>query len=56
MSKYFGTDGERPDRRRWRMQGGERVAAVCVQRRRAVGKAHTGYRNRIYNAECEVFL
>ena len=30
-----GSGGERPDRRLWRMQGGERVAAVCVQRRRA---------------------
>ena len=39
-------DGERPDRRRGRMQGGERVAAVCVQRSRADGKAHTGHRNR----------
>ena len=39
-------DGERCDRRRWRRKGAERVAAVGVQRRRAVAKAHTGHRNR----------
>ena len=33
--------GKRPDRRRWRKQGGERSAAVCVQRSRVDGKAHT---------------
>ena len=39
-------DGERCDRRQWRMKGAERVAAVGAQRSRAVGKAHTGHRNR----------
>ena len=38
--------GERPDRRRWRIKGGERVAGVGVQRSRSVGKAHTGHPNR----------
>ena len=38
--------GERCDRRLWRVKGAERVAAVGVQRSRAVGKAHTGHRNR----------
>ncbi len=90
MSKYFGTDGERPDRRRWRSQLGspqrrmafvgrgeakmlvefpacrkwksascastKRVAAVGGQRRCAVSKAHTGHRNRNYNAESEIIL
>ena len=28
------------------VKGAERVAAVCVQRRRSVAKAHTGHRNR----------
>jgi len=36
--------GKRPDRRLWREEGGERSAAVCVQRSRIVGKAHTGHR------------
>ena len=39
-------DGERADCRLWREEEGERVAAVGVQRRRAVAKAHTGHRNR----------
>ena len=39
-------DGERADCRQWREEGGERVAAVGVQRSRTVGKAHTGHRNR----------
>ena len=39
--------GERPDRRRWREEGGERVAAVGVQRSRSDGKTHTGHRNRV---------
>ena len=38
--------GERWERRLWREERPERVAAVCVQRRRAVAKAHTGNRNR----------
>jgi len=38
--------GERWKRRRWQRKGGERVAVVCVQRSRTVGKAHTGYHNR----------
>ena len=38
--------GERSERRRGREKRGERVAAVCVQRRRIVAKAHTGRRNR----------
>ena len=43
--------GERGDRCQWQMKGAERVAAVGVQRRRAVAEAHTGHRNRaIQNA------
>ena len=38
--------GERWERRQWREERPERVAAVCVQRRRTVAKAHTGHRNR----------
>ena len=38
--------GERWERRRWRIQRLERVAAVGVQRSRTDGKAHTGHRNR----------
>ena len=38
--------GERRERCRGQMQRPERVAAVCVQRSPAVGKAHTGNRNR----------
>ena len=38
--------GERWERRRWREERPERVAAVGVQRSRTVGKAHTGHRNR----------
>ena len=37
--------GERADRCQRQVKGGERVAAVCVQRSRSVGKAHTGHRN-----------
>ena len=36
--------GKRPDRRQRRKQGGERSAAVGVQRSRTAGKAHTGHR------------
>ena len=39
-------DGERCERRRWRMKGAARVEAVGVQRRRAFAKAHTGHRDR----------
>ena len=38
--------GERWERCLWQMKRPERVAAVCVQRRRTVAKAHTGHRNR----------
>ena len=38
--------GERWERRLWREERPERVAAVGVQRRRTVAKAHTGHRNR----------
>ena len=36
--------GKRGDCRRWREKGAERSAAVCVQRSRTIGKAHTGHR------------
>ena len=39
--------GERADRRRWRMQGGERVAGVGERRSRSVGKESTGHPNRV---------
>ena len=39
-------EGEQADCRLWREEGGERVAAVGVQRSCAVSKAHTGHRNR----------
>ena len=38
--------GERWERCLWQKKRPERVAAACVQRRRAVAKAHTGNRNR----------
>ncbi len=38
--------GERPDRRRGRIQGGERVAAVGERGRRIVANEDTGHRNR----------
>ena len=38
--------GERTERCQWQMKRGERVAAVDVQRRHTVAKAHIGYRNR----------
>ena len=38
--------GERRERCRGQMKRPERVAAVGVQRRRAVAEAHTGHRNR----------
>ena len=38
--------GERGDRCQWQIKEAERVAAVGVQRRRAVAEAHTGHRNR----------
>ncbi len=44
------TMGERPAPRQWREEGGERVAAVGVQRRYMDTKAHTGNRNRGSNA------
>ena len=47
--------GERPERCRWQKQRGERVAAVCVQRRRADAKAHTGHRNRKTQGNFERF-
>ena len=39
-----GSLGKRGDCRRWREKGAERSAAVCVQRSRTIGKAHTGHR------------
>jgi len=36
---------EQGERCRWQMKRPERVAAVGVQRRRTVGKAHAGHRN-----------
>ena len=38
--------GERWERRRWREERLERVAAVGERRSRAVGKESTGHRNR----------
>ncbi len=45
------TMGERWERGLWREERPERVAAVGVQRRRLVAKAHTGYRNRGSDAQ-----
>ena len=39
--------GERGERRQWREERPERVAAVGAPRSRTVGKAHTGHRNRV---------
>ena len=39
--------GERADRRRWRKQGGERVAGVGERRSRDLGKESTGDPNRV---------
>ena len=44
-------NGERWERCLWQMKRPERVAAVCVQRRRSVVKAHTGHRNRIMGSD-----
>ena len=38
--------GERWERRRWRKERPERVAAVGERRSRTVGKESTGHRNR----------
>ena len=44
-------EGERWERCQRQIQRPERVAAVGVQRRRSVAKAHTGYRNRMWHSE-----
>ena len=47
--------GERWAHRLRRIKRPERVAAVCVQRSRIVGKAHTGHRNRRQRRGCREF-
>ena len=46
-------DGEQADCRRWREEGGERVAAVGERRSRTVGKEITGHRNRTPGLQTE---
>ena len=41
--------GSEPTAASGEVKGGERVAAVGVQRSRSVGKAHTGHRNRNFS-------
>ncbi len=48
--------GERCDRCLRQKKGAERVAAVCVQRRRTDAKAPTGNRNRTTRLERELEL
>ena len=40
------TGGERADRRQWRMQGGERVAAVYIFKAALTAAENIGHRNR----------
>ena len=45
------TMGERPDRRRWRRKGGERVAAVDKIEEKRKPEDFIGHRNRGSNAK-----